>query len=187
MSEPNYVIGQLRQKLQETPSSTKPKRKKKKPSSILDHMLRQEDNEGMGITRAATTEIILLLWMMMDAGQAWTAMALNLLSMDEDSCRAVQSEVDRLEKQYGRDRLFTSFVLEKMEKIDALIYEAVRLCPEFLGGMKVVKETVEVGGLQIPKNSNVIFCNPTEEKFDLNAAVGKRPEAMGMNYPSTEL
>jgi cytochrome P450 len=188
-SEPNYVGDQRGDfdRLCEKPSSARGKKKQKKSTSILDHMLRQEDSEGMGITRAATTEICLLLWMMMEAGQAWTAMALNLLSMDEEAGWAVQEEVDNLVNQYGKDRLFTSFVLGKMDKMDALIYEAIRLCPQFFGGMKVVKQTVEVGGFQIPKNTNVIFCNPTEDKFDLDSALGKRPEAMGMNYPSVEL
>ena len=88
------------------------------------------------MTRAATTEICILLWMNLDAGQAWTAMALNLLSTEEEACQVVQAELDLLEKTYGKDRLFTSFVLAKMEKLGALIYEAIRLCPSFLGGMK---------------------------------------------------
>jgi hypothetical protein len=160
---------------------------KKKQHSILDQLLRQQDSDGNGMTRAATTEISISLWMMLDAGQAWTAMALNLLSTEEQACLLVQAELDLLEKTYGKDRLFTSFVLAKMEKLDALIYEAIRLCPSFLGGMKYTNQTVEVGGLQIPQNTNVIFCQPTDQKFDLDSGKQKLPEEMGMEYPSVAL
>jgi hypothetical protein len=161
---------------------------RKKMQSVLDQWLRQEDfAEGRGITRAATTEISLLLWMMMDAGQAWTAMALSLLSTEMESCELIQAELDQLETTYGTDRFFTPFVLGKMEKLDALIYESIRLCPQFLGGMKVTNQTVEVDDVQIPKNTSVIFCQPTEEKFDMSNSLHRRPEDIGLNYPSVEL
>jgi cytochrome P450 len=160
----------------------------KKVQSVLDQILREADYEGRGITTVASTEMILLLWMMLDAGQGWTAMALNLLSKHEDACQTVQSEVDRLEQTYGKERLFTSFVLGKMEKLDNLIYEAIRLCPEFMGGLKILKQTVELDGVQIPKNTNVILCNhQDEDTFTLDYPTPKRPEEMGMLYPSVEL
>ena len=169
------------------PSVAKVTCKKKVSKSILDDLLRQEDNEGRGLSRAVITEVALMIWMMMEAGQAWSSMALSLLSVHGEACRSIQTELDDLVKMYGDDRLFAPYVLSKMERIDALIYEAIRLCPEFLGGMKVVNETVEVEGFQIPKHSNVIFSQPSEEKFDLRSAIGKKPESMGMNYPSVEL
>jgi cytochrome P450 len=159
-----------------------------KVQSVLDDILREADFENRGITNVATTEISLLLWMMMDAGHAWTFMALNLLSKQEEACQTVQAEVDRLELTYGKERLFTSFVLGKMEKLDNLIYEAIRLSPQFLGALKVLSQTVEVDGCQIPKNSNVIFCNPHEhDTFTLDYSSPRRPEEMGMVYPSVEL
>lgn len=181
-SEPD-ISEELKNSISNPPTTTT----KKKKHSILDQLLRQQDFDGRGMTRAATTEISILLWMMLDAGQAWTVMALNLLSTEEQACRLVQAELDLLEKAYGKDRLFTSFVLAKMEKLDALIYEAIRLCPSFLGGMKYTNSTVEVEGLQIPKNTNVIFCQPTDQKFDLDNGKQKRPEEMGMEYPSVAL
>ena len=183
-SEPDIFGAEELKDITSNPTTTT---KKKKHFSILDQLLRQQDLDGRGMTRAATTEISILLWMMLDAGQAWTAMALNLLSTEEQACRCVQAELDLLEKTYGKDRLFTSFVLAKMEKLDALIYEAIRLCPEFLGGMKYTNQTVEFGGLQIPRNTNVIFCQPTDQNFDLGNGRGKRPEEMGMEYPSVAL
>ena len=156
-------------------------------SSILEHILSQEGEPGRGLSRAVTTDVMLLLWMMMDAGQAWTSMSLSLLSMDANSRQVIQMEVDKLAEMYGDDCLFTSFVLSKMERLDTLIYEAIRLSPQFLGGVKVVKETVEVGGFQIPRNTNVICCQPSEAEFDLQRSIGKKPERMGDDYPSVYL
>lgn len=161
---------------------------RKKTPSILDQILREADFEGRGITKAATTEISILLWMMLDAGQGWTAMALHLLAKHDDAQMTVQAEIDRLERTYGTDRLFTSFVLGKMDKLNNLIYESMRLCPQFLGGLKIINQTVEVGNVQIPKNSNVIFCNPhDDETFTIDYIPAKRPEEMGIFYPSLEL
>lgn len=157
--------------------------------STLDRLLRQEDDAGSGLTHAAIMEVSILLWMMMDAGNAWTAMALNLLALDETACESVQKEIDDLVGLHSKENLFTPQVLGKMNLVDALLYEAIRLCPQFMGGMKVLSETVEISnsGVQIPKNTNVIFCQPTEEPFDLSAARGKKPEELGFKYPCAEL
>mmetsp|Transcript_16704 Transcript_16704/g.28331 ORF Transcript_16704/g.28331 Transcript_16704/m.28331 type:complete len:446 (-) Transcript_16704:473-1810(-) len=157
--------------------------------SILDCLLQQEDDNGAGLTRAVIMEISILLWMIMDAGNAWTAMALNLLALDEMACQRIQQELDELAGVHGKDRLFTPGVLCKMELLDALLYEAIRLCPQFLGGMKILTETVEMEdtGVQIPKDTNVIFCQPTDKDFDLSASRGKKPEDLGFSYPCTEL
>jgi hypothetical protein len=169
-------------------SSVRPKAGPKKIDSVLDQILREEDFEGRGITRVATAEMSLLVWMMMDAGQAWTAMALNLLSKHEVACHAVQSEVDRLERAHGKERLFTSFVLGKMEKLDNLVYEAMRFTPAFMGGMKILEQTVELDGVQIPKNTNVILCNShSDDTFSIDYPTRKRPEEMSMFYPTVDL
>lgn len=155
--------------------------------SILDQILHSADYEGRGITTVATTEVTLLLWMMMDAGQAWTAMALHLLSKHEEACHEVQAEIDRLEHKY-KDRLFTPFVLAKMEKLDNLIFEAMRFCPAFMGGLKTVNETVELDGIQVPKHSTVFLANShDEESFTIHYDPPKKPEELGMFYPSVDL
>ena len=186
-SEPIYVTNYIPR----TTCLGKPElsviKEKERQYSILEHILSQEKEPGRGLSRAVTTDIMLLLWMMMDAGQAWTSMSLSLLSMDENVRKIIQIELDELAEVYGDGCLFTSFVLSKMERLDALIYEAIRLCPEFFGGVKVVKETLEVGGYQIPKNTNVICCQPTEPMFDLQRSIGKKPEYMGVDYPSVDL
>jgi cytochrome P450 len=160
-----------------------------RPLPLLDRIIRQEEREGKGISQATMTEVSILLWMVMDAGNAWTAMALNLISSNEEALVMVQDELDYLVQIYGREQLFTPIVLARMKHLDALLFEAIRLCPPFLGGMKVTQETVvfEELDLQVPKNCNVFFCQPTNENFDLANAVGKRPEMLGFQYPCVEL
>ena len=126
---------------------------------------------------------------MMDAGNAWTAMVLNLLSLDQSVCNLVQQELDHLISLHGKEALFSPAVLNQMTTVDAVLYEAIRLCPPFLGGMKVTSETIELPdcGLQIPKNTNVLFCQSTDEPFDISKAMGKKPEELGACHPCPEL
>lgn len=160
-----------------------------KATSILDRLLRQKDDQGAGLTDAVVMELSILLWMMMDAGNAWTAMALNLLALDDSACVRVQQELDELINVHGKDALFTPKVLGEMTTLDALLHEAIRLCPQFLGGLKVLSETVELpeSGVQIPRNTNVVFCQPTDEAFDLTKAIGKCPQDLAKQYPCPEL
>jgi len=125
----------------------------------------------------------------MDAGNAWTAMALNLLALDPTACVRIQQELDSLEGLHGRESLFEPEVMDGMVYLDALLYEAIRLCPPFLGGLKLTSNTVDLpdAGVQIPKNTNVIFCQPTEESFNLSRAVGEKPQNLAKQYPCPEL
>uniref|UniRef100_A0A7S2YKM1 Uncharacterized protein n=1 Tax=Entomoneis paludosa TaxID=265537 RepID=A0A7S2YKM1_9STRA len=154
---------------------------------VLERIMRQHDLGGNGISQAVATELSLLIWMMMDAGNAWTAMALSLLSTDKDACTMVQDELDALDMEFGN--LTSPNVLNRMQCMDALIYEAIRLCPANLGGMKKTTATVEMpeAGVQIPKDTNIFFCQPTDRKFDLRGALGKKPEHLGRRYPCVEL
>jgi hypothetical protein len=171
------------------PAPRTAKKEKVKVISVLERLLRQQDLEGNGLSQVVTTELSILLWMMMDAGNAWTAMALNLLSTDTEARGLVQTEIDCLEIKHGQANLFTPWVLGKMVYLDALLYEAIRLCPAFLGGMKTTTATVELKetGIQIPKNSDVIFCQPTDMRFSIHQALGRKPEALGKMYPCLEL
>lgn len=157
--------------------------------SLLEHILRQQDLDGNGLSQAVTTELMIIIWMMLDVGNAWTAMALNLLGLDRDACNVVQEELDNLEELHGHDKLFTPAVLDKMQYLDSLICEAIRLCPPFLGGLKTTTETVEFPDeqLQLGKGSRVFFCQATDVNFNIYHSVGKRPENLGKNYPSVDL
>ena len=182
-SEPDMLV------VESTKPAIKSNNNKRKPvvDSVLDQILREADHEGRGITRVATTEITLLIWMMMDAGQAWTSMALHLLSKHEDACDSVQAEIDHLAHKYA-DRLFTPFVLSKMEKLDNLIYEAIRFCPAFMGGVKMTNATVEFDEVQVPKHTTVLLSNLVdEESFTIHYDPPKQPQEMGKFYPSVDL
>ena len=109
--------------------------------SILDRIMLEKDRDEAGLTHSVIAEISILLWMIMDAGNAWTAMAMNLLALDESACEAIQREIDELVGIHGRKNLFKPEVLDKMGSVDALIWDAIRLTPQFLGGMKVVQGT----------------------------------------------
>jgi hypothetical protein len=158
-------------------------------TSLLEHILQQEVEDGYGVSLVVATELSILLWMMMDAGNGWTSMALTLLASDAEACNLVQEEIELLELEFGSKALFTPSILGKMTFLDALLYEAIRLCPAFLGGMKKTSATVDLPdvGVQVPKNSNVFFCQPTDGKFNIRAALGKKPERLGEQYPCLEL
>eukprot|EP00527_Entomoneis_sp_CCMP2396_P001794 CAMPEP_0198152200 /NCGR_PEP_ID=MMETSP1443-20131203/58842_1 /TAXON_ID=186043 /ORGANISM="Entomoneis sp., Strain CCMP2396" /LENGTH=295 /DNA_ID=CAMNT_0043818141 /DNA_START=129 /DNA_END=1016 /DNA_ORIENTATION=- len=157
---------------------------------VLERIMRQHDLDGNGISMAVATELSLLLWMVMDTGNAWTAMALSLLSTDKEACILVHEELDVLELAHGRGgELYSPSVMNRMKYLDALIYEAIRLCPANLGGMKKTTETFEMkeAGVQIPKGTNIFFCSPTDIKFDIRGAIGKKPEHLGRRYPCVEM
>ncbi|GAX20222.1 hypothetical protein FisN_12Hh069 [Fistulifera solaris] len=159
-----------------------------KVQSLLQTLLQQRGPEGKGISQTTLMELIINIWMMLEVGNAWTAMAMTLLAWDETALGVIQEELDVLELEYGGE-LFSPAALERMKYLDALIYESIRLIPPFLGGLKSTTETVILKdtGVQIPKGSHIFFCQPSRQEFDLLAAVGKRPECLGQKYPCIEL
>lgn len=174
----------------EHPSAPRSAAKEKQPMvPLLERLLQQQDLDGNGLSQAVTCELAIILWMMMDVGNAWTAMALNLLSSDKEACQLVQEEIDTLEAEFGQSNLFTPSVLGRMRYLDALLYEAIRMCPAFLGGLKQTTRTIEFKdiGVQLPKNSHIFFCQPTTEKFNIHSALGRKPEHLGREYPCVEL
>ena len=125
----------------------------------------------------------------MDVGNAWTAMALSLLASDKEALHLVQEELDTLDAEVGYSALFTPAVLRRMKYVDALLYESIRLCPAFLGGLKKTKATIEFTdiGVQLPKNSHIFFCQPTDDDFDIHRALDQKPENLGNMFPCVEL
>jgi hypothetical protein len=113
----------------------------------------------------------------------------TLLALDESACSRVQHELDELSSLYSRDLLFTKKVMSEMHLLDGLLYEAIRLCPPFLGGLKRTTKTIELteDGLQIPKSTSLLFCQATGEGFDLSKAMAKKPQDLGKHYPSPAL
>ncbi|GAX21367.1 hypothetical protein FisN_12Lh069 [Fistulifera solaris] len=156
--------------------------------SLLQALLQQRGPEGKGISQTTLMELIINIWMMLEVGNAWTAMAMTLLAWDETALSVIQEELDVLELEFGGE-LLSPAALDRMKYLDALIYESIRLIPPFLGGLKSTTETVILkdAGVQIPKGSHIFFCQPSRQEFDLFAAVGKRPECLGQQYPCIEL
>jgi hypothetical protein len=156
--------------------------------SLLQALLQQRGPEGKGISQTTLMELIINIWMMLEVGNAWTTMAMTLLAWDEPALSIIQEELDVLELEFGGE-LFSPASLDRMKYLDALIYESIRLIPPFLGGLKSTTETVILKdtGVQIPKGSHIFFCQPSRQEFDLFAAVGKRPECLGQQYPCIEL
>jgi hypothetical protein len=79
--------------------------------------------------------------------------------------------------------------MSKMAYLDALLYEAIRLSPSFLAGLKKTTATIELKdvGVQLPKNTHIFFCEPTQPVFNISKAYGQKPEDLGSRYPSVEL
>jgi hypothetical protein len=57
--------------------------------SLLERLLRQQDENRNGVSQVVATEVCIPLWMMLDVGNAWTMMALHLLSEDQEACDLV--------------------------------------------------------------------------------------------------
>lgn len=157
--------------------------------TVLERLMKQHDIAGNGLSQVVTTDISILLWMMLEVGNAWTAMALTLISADAEALALVQQELDDLEQSYGKAGLFSPSALSRMKYMDALLFEAIRLCPANIGGMKKTTTTIEIkeAGVQIPKDTNIFFCNTTDTTFNIHRACGKKPENLGRLYPSVEL
>ena len=157
--------------------------------TVLERLMKQHDMDGNGLSQVVTSDIAIILWMMLEVGNAWTAMALSLIAADAETLALVQQELDDLERSYGKGDLFSPSALGRMKYLDALLHEAIRLCPPNLGGMKKTTETIELKdiGVQIPKDTNIFFCRPHDMKFDIHSAVGKKPENLGRLYPCVEL
>jgi hypothetical protein len=157
--------------------------------TVLERLLKQHDMAGNGMSQVVASEVGMMLWMMLEVGNAWTAMALTLIASDAEALALVQQELDDQERKFGYDELFSPHVLSRMKYLDALLFEAIRLCPASIGGMKKTTQTIEIkdAGVQIAKDTDIFFCQPTTMKFDIHAAHGKRPENLGRRYPCVEL
>jgi len=155
--------------------------------SLLDRLLLQKGPDSKGISQTVLTDLCINLWMMLDVGNAWTSMALQLLCSDKAACKTIQDELDLLSIQHNGMDVFSPKALRKAKYMDALIYEAIRLTPPFLGGLKKTKKTVDFDRVQVPKGSHVFFCQSSEGKFSLENALGKRPVDFAKGYPCVEL
>jgi len=180
--------------------------------NLLHDLFLVKDDCGDGISQAAITDICLLLWLSLDAGCAWTSMALHLLQRDPNALQSVRNELNHIENLINMDSrigLWTQdeeedgnnyratesvnkkffMKLSEAKYLDAVIYEAIRLCPPFCGGMWKTAKTVELDGdkLQVPAGTNVLFSSVTTRPFDLEYVWGRNAKDFVESYPCRHL
>ncbi len=158
--------------------------------TLLDDLFSVCDDKGVGLSNVALAELSMLLWFVLDAGSAWTSMALHLLGLNSKIFDAVRDEVLQYDLENEFNELYSETALSRMCLLNALIYEAIRLSPPFCGGMWQVSKTVSLRGndrVQVPKKSHVLLANASQEPFDLHKALGKNPFELGKVYPNPKL
>lgn len=157
---------------------------------ILMYELMKASNErDICLTDAAVADICLHLWLMLDASTSWIALAITILRNDESALSKVQSELDEILKNYGTNDLFTDQALKEMRYLDALIYEAIRLCPPFCGGLWRTTNTVLMPKdfIQIPSGTYILFTESSSHSFEAERALGTSPHRLGESYPNEAL
>ena len=155
-------------------------------SSLLQMLL--VNNNDQSISQDETIKDITgMLWLALDIGNAWTQMALLLLSRDPKIYAEIRNEIDDLES-HGTDIMFEDHIFSRLVHLDAIVFEAIRLCPQFCGGLWKVNSTVEMENdeVQIPSASRIIV-NAEEDPFDVTDAIGKLPQYLGESYPNKYL
>ncbi len=158
--------------------------------TLLDDLFSVVDDKEVGLSNVALAELSMLLWFVLDAGSAWTSMALHLLELDSKIFDVIREEVLQLDLESETSELYSETSLSQMYLLNALIYEAIRLSPPFCGAMWQLSKTVSLKGndrVQVPKTSHVLLANASEEPFDLYKALGKNPFELGKEYPNPKL
>ena len=157
--------------------------------SLLFEILDETDEDNIGLKEAAVAEICMHLWSMLDASSSWTASVLYILQNDPNTFGAIRNELDEILGIYGWRALFSPKAMSDMYYLDAIIYEAIRLCPQFCGGLWQTTRTVDLlkDGLQIPARTHILFSDTSSHAFDLESVWGKSPHDLGKTYPNQEL
>lgn len=161
-------------------------RTKSGQSSLLEMLLVNNNDQSISQDEPIK-DITGMLWLALDIGNAWTQMALLLLSRDPKIFAEIRNEIDDLES-HGTDKTFEDHIFSRLVHLDALVFEAIRLCPQFCGGLWKVNSTVEMENdeVQIPSASRIIV-NAEEDPFDVTDAIGKLPQYLGESYPNKDL
>ncbi len=157
-------------------------------TSLLSEILQKNKRSTHSLGTEVIADLARLLWISMDVGSAWIQMAILLLKRDKDACTKIRNEIDSVASRVGFDSLFEKFNLSCMIQLDALVFEAIRLCAPFCGGLWKVNKTVDLVNdeVQIPASSHVII-NASEYAFNLKDSTGKLPQNLGDSYPNKYL
>uniref|UniRef100_A0A7S3PZF2 Cytochrome P450 n=1 Tax=Chaetoceros debilis TaxID=122233 RepID=A0A7S3PZF2_9STRA len=140
----------------------------------------------------AIAELILMVWLIMDKGSAWTTSALHLLQNDQAMLHSIRNEIQLLQDCFGENGIFSEGALSQMGLLDGLIFDAIKVSPPFFGGMWQTSNTVELKDdmVQVPKRSNVLLMSCSSRRDDIsdvNLHNGKKPQRIGENYPNLNL
>ena len=156
---------------------------------LMYELMKASDERNNCLTEAAIADICLHLWLILDASTSWIALAITLLRNESSAFSKVQSELDNILKNYDVNDLFTDEVMKEMRYLDALIYEAIRICPPFCGGFWKTTNTVLMSKdlLQIPSGTNILLTESSPHPFDLEGALGTSPHRLGESYPNQAL
>lgn len=126
-------------------------------SSTLSKLYFTTDEDGSTkLTREQVTNNALLL---IFAGTETSASTLTcaslLLALHPDVWERVRAEQNDIRLKFGDD--FNAEVLNQSVYLDAVIKETLRLQPPEMGELRAVKNTIVVGGKQVPKGWCVLF------------------------------
>eukprot|EP00984_Skeletonema_dohrnii_P000342 scaffold115_cov128-Skeletonema_dohrnii-CCMP3373.AAC.2 len=120
-------------------------------SSTLSKLYFATDDDGNKLTREEVIHnAILLIFAGSETSSSTLTCASLLLGLHPNVWRKVKAEQDELVAELGED--FTRETLDKSVYLDSVIKETLRLEPIVAGEMRLVENTVEVDGKQIPKN-----------------------------------
>jgi len=125
-------------------------------SSTLSKLYFATDDEGNKLTRE---EVIHNAMILIFAGSETSSSTLTcaslLLGLHPNVWRKIKAEQDELVAELGEE--FTRETLDKSVYLDSVIKETLRVKPIEFGEMRLVENTVEVDGKQIPKNWFALF------------------------------
>lgn len=145
------------------------------------------DENDICLTDSAVAEISLHLWSILDASTSWITLAMYILQNDKVTMSKIRCELEQKLNERGKSGLYTKKVMDEMRCLDALIYETMRLCPQFIGGYWQTSTTVLLANdnLQIPSGSNILLTETSSHSFNLEGAfLGHLPQKLGESYPN---
>ena len=139
-----YIVSKIEEKLDKLD-------KDGPDSSTLSKLYFATDDDGNKLTRE---EVIHNAMILIFAGSETSASTLTcaslLLGLHPSVWRKVKAEQDELVAELGED--FTRETLDRSVYLESVIKETLRIQPLVAGEARLVANTVEVGGKQIPKN-----------------------------------
>ena len=144
-----YVVSKIEEKLEKLEMDGP-------DSSTLSKLYFATDDDGNKLTREEVIHnAMLLIFAGSETSSSTLTCASLLLGLHPNVWRKIKAEQDELVAELGED--FTRETLDKSVYLDSVIKETLRIKPIEFGEMRLVENTVEVDGKQIPKNWMALF------------------------------